>query len=886
LENRSKANPLESDKLSSVSDFSKRFQESFGVLGAEVVKWASGAPIPSWAETGLEQWLAATGSPRLHLEELALRSDAAQRLIDLFGSSRAVTDWVVQNPELPTLLYEDASFLQGTAEAFDLSVLTAEADTLLKSAISYTHGLDRLRYLRQKWFFQLTLADLGRPNASTLVPASEHVWDALSNIADVLLHKSFELAWQNHKTVKGIEADCPVSLVTFGKHGGRELNYSSDVDVVFILQDGTDEKLEREATRFVESFLRAVSDRMGRGALYRVDVKLRPYGSAGPLLNAMRAFEAYYELYAEPWERMALIRSRVLNDPIGIGPRWEALRLKHAFRSHVSDATVSEILSVRDRLDAFSTPADFKRGPGGIRDIEFVAQLLQLVEGCRLPSLHVAPTLQALTAIEEAGLLPDRIARELALEYEFFRTLEHRCQLLHDRQTHELPDAEEERLGVARMMGFETIEALEKDLARRRSRVRSIFVRFLRRLTEGEGEAPLLDLHPSTLPWLQKTLGDEGADAVLRENSESGLRCDSLSRLAPLLVDQLPQFPSLTELIVTGEIFDEEPDAGALETVWALCREDKLDESKVDRIGRTVLSNFVFAWVKDCLLWNPAEFPTPSQRLSEALVRSLIASSPVPLVVLGLGSFARQELGPTSDLDLIAIVEEAHDQPRAEEYMQRVVKVLDRWKRVGLPTLFDFRLRPEGGKGLLAPTMDGFGAYLRDDAATWEKFALYEPVLFGSENGVKEAEHLLAGFGTKTTESELAELLSMKSRIENERVKPELADRDLKLGPGGLGDIEWLLRLRRMTGVDFSLAEQAELTTALRELLHLRNRTVLLGHGALLPTGEVLNRWLDDASRADWAQPLAHLVQNHSVRRDRVRQTWLAQRADWESQMS
>jgi glutamate-ammonia-ligase adenylyltransferase len=822
----------------------------------------------------------------LHLEELALRSDAAQRLIDLFGSSRAVTDWVVQNPELPTLLYEDASFLKGTAKTFAQSALFAEAETLLKSAISYTHALDRLRYLRQKWLFQLTLADLGRPNASTLVPASEHVWDALSNIADVLLHKSFDLAWQNHRAMKGLEADCPVSLVTFGKHGGRELNYSSDVDIVFVLKDGTDEKLEREATRFVESFLRAVSDRMGRGALYRVDVKLRPYGSAGPLLNAMRAFEAYYDLYAEPWERMALIRSRVLNDPIAISDRWEALRLKHAFRSHVSDATVSEILSVRDRLDAFSTPADFKRGPGGIRDIEFVAQLLQLVEGCRLRALHVAPTLQALSAIEAAGLLPDRIARELAAEYEFFRTLEHRCQLLHDRQTHELPESEDERLGVARMMGFPSTQVLETDLARRRSRVRSIFVRFLRRLTEREGEAPLLDLHPHTLPWLQKTLGDEGADAVLRENSESGLRCDSLSRLAPALVDQLPQFPSLTELIVTGEILDVEPDTGAIESVWKVCTEGKLDDSRVDRVGRTVLSNFVFAWVRDCLLWNREEFPTPSQGLSEALVRSFIASSPVPIVVIGLGSFARKELGPTSDLDLIAVVEDSQDQTRAEEYLQRVVKVLDRWKRVGLPTLFDFRLRPEGGKGLLAPTMEGLEAYLQEDAATWEKFALQDAVFFGSASGVEKAETLLARFGSTLTGQELAALLSMKSRIEKERVKPELADRDLKLGPGGLGDIEWLMRLRKMTGIAPLATEQVKLIDSLRDLLHLRNRVVLLGHGGILPTDEALNRWLDDASRAEWARPLADLVQNHSVRRDWVRQVWLSQRADWESQIA
>lgn len=869
-----------------MSDFRTRLEESFGVTGAEVAKWTAKAPIPAWAETGLEEWLAATGSARLHLEELAARSDAAQRLIDLFGSSRAVTNWVVQNPELPTLLYEDASFLTGTAKTFARSALTLEANTLLKSAISYSHGLDRLRYLRQKWLFQLTLADLGRPNAFNLVPASEHVWDALSNIADVLLHKSFEIAWQNHRTVKGLSADCPVSLVTFGKHGGRELNYSSDVDVMFVLEDGTDEKLEREATRFVESFLRAVSDRMGRGALYRVDVKLRPYGSSGPLLNAMRAFEAYYDLYAEPWERMALIRSRVLNDPIGIAARWETLRLKHAFRSHVSDATIAEILSVRERLDAFASDADFKRGPGGIRDIEFVAQLLQLVEGSRLPSLHVASTLEALRAIQQEALLPDRIAGELAAEYEFFRTLEHRCQLLHDRQTHELPDSAEERLGVARMMGFLSIDDLETDLVRRRSRVRSIFGRFLRRLTEPEGETPMLDLHSSTLPWLQKTLGEEGATAVLRENSESGLRCDSLARLAPVLVEKLPQLPGLTELIVTGEILDEEPDPSSLSKVWSLCTEDRLDEANVDRMGRTVLSAFLFAWVRDCLLWDRSEPPTPSQSLSEVLVESLIANAPVPIVVLGLGSFARRELGPTSDLDLIALVEHSSDQHRAEEYLQRVVRVLERWKRVGLPTLFDFRLRPEGGKGLLAPTMEGFTAYLRDDMATWEKFALQRPAVFGSDHGKGLAQTILQPLEHKISPLELSELLAMKSRIENERVKPELAGRDLKLGPGGLGDIEWLIRLRKMLDIPTPTAEADELRAALIDLLHLRNRTVLLGHGALLPADQELTRWLADASQVAWAQPLADLVQNHSDRRNWVRQLWLSQRAEWESQLS
>src|SRR5471030_374440 len=126
-------------------------------------------------------------------------------------------------------------------------------------------------------------------------------------------------------------------VVGFGKLGGHELNYSSDVDLVYVVEDGLDERLDRDCTRFFEAFGRALSDRMGRGSLYRVDLRLRPYGGAGPIVRSMRAYEAYYKLYAEPWEVQALVRSRPITGSYALRTRWEAMRNAHCFRSKLSE---------------------------------------------------------------------------------------------------------------------------------------------------------------------------------------------------------------------------------------------------------------------------------------------------------------------------------------------------------------------------------------------------------------------------------------------------------------------------------------------------------------------------------------------------------------------
>ncbi|HYR18543.1 MAG TPA: bifunctional [glutamate--ammonia ligase]-adenylyl-L-tyrosine phosphorylase/[glutamate--ammonia-ligase] adenylyltransferase, partial [Myxococcales bacterium] len=286
-------------------------------------------------------------------------------------------------------------------------------------------------------------------------------------------------------------------VLGMGKLGGEELNFSSDADVLYVYdKDGRTQgpnALDHFAfyARLAESVTASVGSPGATpegGFVFRVDLDLRPEGRNGPIVNAIRWLELYYEAQGATWERFALLKARPIAGDLETGE--EALRrlIPFVFRKYFDLKAIDEMrqLKARAEKEAARAPGvDLKLGRGGIREIEFFVQALQLLHGGRDPNLRVRGTLKALERLLYAGLLSSRDRDELAEAYVVLRRLEHRIQMVAERQTHSMPEEPRERERLARRAGYQSAEAMAGDLALHRDRVEARFKDLLRMASGG-----------------------------------------------------------------------------------------------------------------------------------------------------------------------------------------------------------------------------------------------------------------------------------------------------------------------------------------------------------------------------------------------------------------
>ncbi|MCW5943832.1 MAG: nucleotidyltransferase domain-containing protein [Fimbriimonadaceae bacterium] len=798
-----------------------------------------GCPDPDGALTNFERWLRSSSSPETQLRFLAQSVRLARLLMLIFGASRHLSDALIQNPELAGLITDPDALRERPQRDNILS----EGRTLLASSSSFTHSLDRLRFLKQRWQLPIVVNDLAG------LWQAEEVWRAISEVADALIQLAVETVASQH----GWSGSLPLMVIAYGKLGGGEVNYSSDVDLAYVHEDGLSDDDLRRLTRTCEAIGRALGDRMGRGSLYRVDLRLRPYGSSGPILRSMRAVEKYFDAYAEPWERQALLRTRPILGGPELVERWEAMRGSVCFPARLSDRSVEEMVAMRARIEETADQDDLKRGVGGIRDVEFLTQTLQMVHGGSRSALRVRGTLDALRALDEEGLLDPASVRTLADGYRFLRQLEHRCQLVGDLQTHQLPGHEAGRDHLARLMGLAGRADLEEQLSLHRRSVRSLYEAHV-----GAAEAPpsarrlvaerLGPLAPPALQWFDVQPEAEAYYASLAENEGSLGRVERVLAAAPMLVPRLKSSLAVTELLLSGEI-EEDLD-------WA----SRVRDLPLDASPEQVATSLRNGWTVLGARWilDPG-FPIAESlgKLYDETLSHIAKRLSVEFDIVALGSYACGDLSPASDLDVVLLVRETRLHAEAEAHAQQSLAFLAALKRYDAPVELDLRLRPEGGKGLLVRTYEGFRKYELEDMELWERFALGRTRLV---HGSTESSGLLAkaSYALPLTPERLDELVAMKRRIETERVLPTHRRRNVKLGHGGLSDIEWLVQLHQMRYPTATHAGSAvrtderlrllahahlinaveleELLIAQRYLCHIRNRLCLLGHkGDLLP---------------------------------------------------
>lgn len=320
----------------------------------------------------------------------------------------------------------------------------------------------RLRLERRRLALRIAIGDLaGRENLAV-------VTRALSDFADAALDTAIRTAIEERTPGA---APIGFTAIALGKQGSRELNYSSDIDPILLFDPATlphrlREAPEEAAVRIAKRVVEILQARDGDGYVLRVDLRLRPSPEITPIALSVDAAISYYESLALPWERAAFIRARAAAGDVALGERFLAAVQPFVWRRALDFGAIGEIRGISRRIrdhyaqgQAFGPGYDLKRGRGGIREVEFFTQIHQLIHGGRDAALRVADTRDALAALAEAGWVDRHEAGALADAYTLLRTIEHRVQMVEDRQTHELPTGNALD-GVAKLHGLAGADAL------------------------------------------------------------------------------------------------------------------------------------------------------------------------------------------------------------------------------------------------------------------------------------------------------------------------------------------------------------------------------------------------------------------------------------------
>jgi len=335
-----------------------------------------------------------------------------------------------------------------------------------------------LRRMKQRAYVRIAAADLGgRATLAEVTGAMTAIAEVAVETALAVSSRALEERYGKPRNAAGAEQR--LIVVGMGKLGGRELNVSSDIDLIFVYPEDGDTDGARSISNFEffgrlgKALIAAIAEVTADGQVFRVDMRLRPNGDSGPLVCSFDMLESYFVTQGREWERYAWIKARPLT-----GERHDdldAIRRPFVFRKYLDFGTIDAMRGLHAQIRREVAKKDMannvKLGPGGIREIEFIAQVFQLIRGGRDRTLQIKPTLQVLNLLVERGQLSLDAVTELASAYDFLRRLEHRLQYLDDAQTHSLPDSADDQAIIALAMGFTSFEALLMELDDHRQNV-------------------------------------------------------------------------------------------------------------------------------------------------------------------------------------------------------------------------------------------------------------------------------------------------------------------------------------------------------------------------------------------------------------------------------
>jgi glutamate-ammonia-ligase adenylyltransferase len=806
----------------------------------------------------------------------------AQRLLRILGASEGMAGFLIRHHEQ----------LAAVADPLEAPLTEAKYRALLKKAVARRTGEAgwvALRVAYRRELLRIAAWDLEQPSALAVV---DRVGAALADLAGAALDTSLLLARASSTYPEEQLAATRLAIIGMGKAGARELNYLSDVDVIFVTANEDTVEL---ATRLAMDTMKGIAELAVEPPLWEVDANLRPEGKDGALVRSLDSHIAYYERWAKSWEFQALLKARPLAGDRELGDEYIARVAPFVWSSASRDGFVDSVQRMRERVTANIPPDEvdiqLKLGPGGLRDVEFTIQLLQLVHGQADPEVRERSTLGALDALAENGYIGRAEAGDFARDYRFLRLLEHRLQLSRLRRTHLMPRGEDALRVLARASGVSgTAEGLLEAWQNTKLQVRTLHERLFYRpllsavaalpedgyaLTSEQAEARLAaigfadprgalhhiaaltggvsrraqiqrTLLPVMLGWFAegadpdygllafRRMSDDLGEAywflrMLRDSSGAARRLThvlSSSRFVGILFERIPDAAAwlesdgelrarpldelLDETAATVARYAGDPDAAAKALRTARRRE----------VLRLALA-FILGLISiEELGEGLGAVTTVMLRGALALVHG--ADDGIEFAIIAMGRYGGAELGFGSDADVMYVyratgAEPEEAQSTAEHIVHELVRLTEDMR---LPLDLDAGLRPEGKNGAIVRSLDSYAAYYERWALTWEAQALLRAQAVAGDDALQGAFTALADefrYPEAIGANEVREIKRIKARVEAERL-PQGADpaRHLKLGPGSLSDVEWLVQLLQLQHA--SATPELRTTSTLRAL--------------------------------------------------------------------
>jgi glutamate-ammonia-ligase adenylyltransferase len=857
--------------------------------------------LPARAASQLPQFLAEAGNPDLAVRQMegllllhpaeviaAFESSALalRACVALFASSQWLGQTLLQNPDLLQLFarprgLEPARCADDFREQFARFRLRSHL-TALPVLLARFKRREYVRIFVRELLGMASLTEItGEISALSDVMIERALWYCESK-----LRKRYQ-GWPQLLSSQGRVYPARFSVLSLGKLGGDELNYSSDIDLLYLCDDagdaGTISITAREFfTRLAQELTAILSNVNVDGQVFRVDLRLRPQGASGEMVAGCAQALRYYRGVAQDWELQALLKLR---------PSAGDRMLAREFVEQVQELIYCKQLS----LSAIQTAArsleriqgsvvhpgnaglDVKNGAGGLREIEFVVQCLQRVHGGGEPWLRSSGTLSALQKLHDKGHIGDAEFRELCATYGLLRAIEHRLQCQQGVQAHRLPEAGREQAALFRSLGDGAVgSALElKGIIKSASELCARVLHLGSREQSGEVTAVLLGLGSPGAERLTQEL--VGRSEKLARALAADIGDPTLQNLRRFLAASSTGEPRIRSAIENAEWIERALPVfthSALATSILAChpedivalfrdcgREEGISISDQLRIEsrRCILRSLGRSILEERPVWEILR--EHSQSLDRILCQALSAvNAPEDFAVFAVGRLGSCELDVLSDADLVFLRSAECNPEVAERCAHSLVAMLSGYTREGSVIVVDTRLRPHGNEGELVASSRQLAQYFESEAKAWEMLVFGKlRWIAGAEGLAREASESLLGLRKRfaASPSFVPELWSMRKRIADSG-----GTDSLKTGPGGLYDLDFLLgMLEAGAGL---LAAGKQLPQRLRALLE---RELLSPEQArdLLHAAELFRR-VDHAVRVVEGRSRKWLPESDSLR--------------------
>ena len=815
------------------------------------------------------------------------------------------------------LLAKDANLLDDLLQNHAKIYSTVEMQQFLYAAnISDENSLKKaLRQLRQRVILRTMFRDLnglagfGADSLDEVVQTTSNLAEIVLNTATNHLQEWLQASYGKPWSIMGAPQN--LIVIGMGKLGGRELNVSSDIDLIFAYEsEGETTQGQNKQTisnqdfftKLAKKLISAIDETTEDGFVFRVDMRLRPFGSEGVLVSSVDALEDYYQNHGREWERYAWIKGRVIcPQNAALQANIHALLRPFIFRKYLDYNALASMRDLKLQIHRDVTQKgqqdNIKLGRGGIREIEFIAQVFQLIRGGQDASLQIKPTLAVLNLLKNKGLLQEKTVDELIVAYVFLRNLEHRLMYVEDQQTQDLPKTDEAKARIANAMNYKNWEALLSTLNAYRKIVAQHFDATFSEKSQTKSQ---LETSAETAIWqgliekevALKALLDSGYTeaeqtlarlqmlragnryqqlpelsrqrfdvlmphamaqsaampnpditllrvtdvfesicrrasylALLAEHTHAMHLLVKLCSSSPWLANYLAQHPILLDELLDTRTLYAAPDfmamrieltkrlaefAGDIERQMDLMRHFK--HANVFRLAAQdinaelaleTLSDYLSA-LADLIVSVALETIWPK-------MKSAHIAAP-KFAVIGYGKLGSKELGYASDLDIIFLYDNTHENARDDDsaseagevyarFAQRISSWFNTLTPAGLLYETDLQLRPDGNSGLLVSSVAAFREYQLNKAWVWEHQALTRARFVAGDVSIG------AAFDAIRTEvlMQARDVQNLKAEVVQMREKMHLSQKigaqtfvanmfDIKHSTGGIIDVEFLVQ--------------------------------------------------------------------------------------------